>query len=276
VEKQTLASTANCLPEIEAECRGGSISRIGGSNGAAPNDREPVGGAMNTDNSTSFDVRKAGEELRGFLKSETDCQAVATKALQDKAEALLKAGELLTEVAMHHKGHFDEVCRIAGLAKTRVYDLMKAAKGGLKALGAMQEGNRERQRKHREKKKALSKPAKPKANPEQVSVTPLTVTEAPPTQPVGNGLDPEVPAEARKAEYAAMEQEEGSAAVATLERSAAHQPIGPDVSDPVDEFRAACDHLLPRVPRCARLSCLEYAREIVERLAAAQEVAQAA
>jgi hypothetical protein len=187
---------------------------------------------------------------------------VSKKALEDKAAAALKAGELLTEVAKHHKGHFDEVCEIADLAKSRICELMKAAKGGLKALEAMQEGNRKRQQKYRARKKA----AKPKAEPAPVSVTPLTVTEAPPTQAAGNGLDPEAAADARKAEYAAMEQEEGSAP----------EPIVVEQGDAVDGFKSACDRYLPRVPPCARFGCLEYAREIVERLAAVQEADQGA
>ena len=173
---------------------------------------------------TEFDVQKTCEELRGYLKLEADSQAMSDKAIKEKNEAALRAGELLTEVAKHHRGHFDEVCRIADLGKSRVYELMKAAKGGLKALEAIQEGNRKRQKKHRDRKKGLPKPAKaekPKVNPEQVSVTPPTVTEGPATQPAGNG---EAAAVAPTAEHA-VEQEERQVDPANPERPGAHQPI---------------------------------------------------
>jgi hypothetical protein len=183
---------------------------------------------MNADAKTAeFDVQKTAEELRGYLKSEADFQAVATTAMKDKAAAALKAGELLTEVAKNHKDAFHEVCRIAGLAKTRVYELMRAAKGGLEALEAIQEGNRQRQQKYRKRKKARTKSAKAagKADLEKVSVTVGGVTESPPTQPIGNGLDPEVAAEARKAEYAAMEQGEDAAAPANSKPTATDELI---------------------------------------------------
>ena len=233
MENQILANTANYLPEIEADspCAGdGSVSRIDASNGAAvASGLESSGGPMGADTKdTEFDVQKTGEELRGYLKLEADSQAMSEKALKEKNEAALRAGELLTEVAKNHKGHFDKVCEIAGLAKTRVYELMRAAKGGLKALEAMQEGNRQRQQEYRERKKALTKSAKAaksKADLEKVSVTVGGVTESPPTQPVGNGLDPEVAAEARKAEYAAMEQGEDAAAPANSKPTATYEPI---------------------------------------------------
>jgi hypothetical protein len=233
MENQILANTSNYLPEIEADSPSagdGSVSRIDASNGAAvASSLESSGGPMGADIKTAeFDVQKTADELRGYLKSEADFQTVATTAMKDKAAAALKAGELLTEVAKNHQDAFDEVCRIAGLAKTRVYELMRAAKGGLEALEAIQEGNRQRQQKYRERKKARTKSAKAaksKADLEKVSVTVGGVTESPPTQPVGNGLDPEVAAEARKAEYAAMEQGEDAAAPANSKPTATHELI---------------------------------------------------
>jgi hypothetical protein len=189
------------------------------------------------------------------------------------AKVKLRAGELLTEVAKNHRGHFDKVCEIADLAKTRVYDLMKAAKGGLKALEAMQEGNRKRQQKYRARKKGLPKPAKAaakaKAEPKPDSVTPPNVTETPPMQPAGNGRDPEAAEESRNA---AMEQVQSAEAPATAEPTADHV----ELRNWVDEFKAACDLFLPRVAPCERMSCLEYAWELIERLAAAQDTAHAA
>jgi hypothetical protein len=165
---------------------------------------------------TPFDLQKTGEQLREYLQLEAHCQAASTRALQEKAAAQLKAGELLTEVAKDHPGHFDEVCEIAGLAKTRVYDLMRAAKGGRKALEDMQEANRKRQQKYRDRKKARAKPVKAaKAEPKPDSVTRSHVTESPRTQPAGNVL--EAAAEARKVECAGEQGESPAAPAAKAE-----------------------------------------------------------
>jgi hypothetical protein len=69
-----------------------------------------------------------------------------------------------------------------------------------------------------------------------------------------------------------MEQVQSAEALATAEPTADHV----ELRNWVDEFKAACDHFLPRVAPCERMSCLEYARELIERLAAAQDTAHAA
>jgi hypothetical protein len=187
-------------------------------------------------------------------ESKFDVEAVANKIKQhlvciEKNEASLishkrKAAELLLDVAENHPNELKEVCRLAGLQPSRTNELMQIARGK-KTPQQIKEQTKRRVTNHRAKKKTTTAPPAPKPSPLHPHVTD--------TQ---NGVDLE-------------------ASPATAEHKPIHLPTAkPPVSKSnkaLGEFRYAVKHWLPKIKRAERMSAWEYAREIGEKLNAADD-----
>ena len=182
-------------------------------------------------------------------KTATTVQAELTTAQAELVSRSRTLGELLIEAKMRHPAVKDFEAflkRVDGLKLSRAYDLMRLA-GGRTTDEELRQETRDRVRKHRAKKKT------PK--PEPVSVTDADVTESPKQIPTSDRVmqSPEISAEQRKAEMAALDSNVEEAAKAS--------------ADYLAEFRAACLDLLPKITDYAdQMKALMFVQDTLKRL----------
>jgi hypothetical protein len=180
------------------------------------------------------------EVLLGKIKRATAALIVEEMAVQ-KAQAELvskskEVGLLLLEAKKRHPkvaGFEAFLKRVDGLKLSRAYDLLRLA-GGRTTDEELRQDARERVRKHRAKKKL------PK--PEPVSVTDPDVTES--SKRITQS--PEISAEERRAQNAALDVEPEPIPLPDFDRSAeAKRKQRSRIA--LNEFTYACKKYLPRI-----------------------------
>ena len=161
-----------------------------------------------------------------------EAEKVVTTAQAELVSRSKVVGQLLLEAKERHPKvtEFDAFLkRVDGLKLSRAYELMALA-GGRKTAEQLHQETRQRVRKHRAKKK-LPKPA-----PKPISVTQPDVTETPKQIPAPNRItqSPEISAEQRRAENAALDSNGDKKAAEASAKALA-------------EFTVACRHWLPKI-----------------------------
>jgi hypothetical protein len=145
-------------------------------------------------------------------------------------------GQLLLEVKKRHPKAADFEAflkRVNGLGRSRAYDLLRLA-GGRTTDEELRKDARERVRKHRAKKKLPT--------PEPVSVTDPDVTES--SKRITQS--PEISAEERRAQNAALDVEPEPIPLPDFDRSAeAKRKQRSRIA--LNEFTYACKNYLPRI-----------------------------
>jgi hypothetical protein len=145
-------------------------------------------------------------------------------------------GQLLLEVKKRHPKAADFEAflkRVNGLGRSRAYDLLRLA-GGRTTDEELRKDARERVRKHRAKKKLPT--------PEPVSVTDPDVTES--SKRITHS--PEISAEERRAQNAALDVEPEPTPLPDFDRSAeAKRNQRSRIA--LNEFTYACKNYLPRI-----------------------------
>ena len=166
------------------------------------------------------------DKINAAVATANEAETIVTTAQAELVSRSRMVGELLLEAKKRHPKVADFEAflkRVDGLKLSRAYDLMKLAGGRITDEQLRQEA-RDRQRKSRTNKK-VPPPAKPRAEPkrESISVTDPHVTES-----------PEINAEERKAQMAALDLADGQKATKASARALA-------------EFMVACRTWLPKV-----------------------------
>jgi hypothetical protein len=175
--------------------------------------------------------------------------AAAQTELVSRSKAV---GELLLEAKKLHpaKKDFDAFLRrVNGLHISRAYDLLRLAGGRVTDEELRQEA-RERQRKSRAKRKL------PKPEPQSESVT---VTD-PPTR---IAQSPEISAQERRAQNAALDTESEPTPVPEFDRSTGVKESQRS-QIPLNEFKFACKNWLPQITEEAdRQEALRFVTEML-------------
>jgi hypothetical protein len=166
------------------------------------------------------------DKINAAVATANEAETIVTTAQAELVSRSRMVGELLLEAKKRHPKVADFEAflkRVDGLKLSRAYDLMKLAGGRITDEQLRQEA-RDRQRKSRTNKK-VPPPAKPRAEPkrESISVTDPHVTES-----------PEINAEERKAQMAALDLADGQKAT----KASAHA---------LAEFMVACRTWLPKI-----------------------------
>ena len=166
------------------------------------------------------------DKINAAVATANEAETIVTTAQAELVSRSRMVGELLLEAKKRHPKVADFEAflkRVDGLKLSRAYDLMKLAGGRITDEQLRQEA-RDRQRKSRTNKK-VPPPAKPRAEPkrESISLTDPHVTES-----------PEINAEERKAQMAALDLADGQKAT----KASAHA---------LAEFMVACRTWLPKI-----------------------------
>jgi len=166
------------------------------------------------------------DKINAAVATANEAETTVTTARAELVSRSRIVGELLLEAKKRHPKVADFEAflkRVDGLKLSRAYDLMKLA-GGRTTDAQLRQEARDRQRKSRTNKK-VPPPAKPRAEPkrESISVTDPHVTES-----------PEINAEERKAQMAALDLADGQKAT----KASAHA---------LAEFMVACRTWLPKI-----------------------------
>jgi hypothetical protein len=189
------------------------------------------------------------EVLLGEINKAVATMAAAQTELVSRSKAV---GELLLEAKKLHpaKKDFDAFLRrVNGLHISRAYDLLRLAGGRVTDEELRQEA-RERQRKSRAKRKL------PKPEPQSESVT---VTD-PPTR---IAQSPEISAQERRAQNAALDTEPEPTPVPEFDRSTGVKESQRS-QIPLNEFKFACKNWLPKITEEAdRQEALRFVTEML-------------
>jgi hypothetical protein len=223
---------------------------------------------------SKFDVEVVADEIKRHL------------VRIEKNEASLmshkrKAAELLQDVAMNHPNELEEVCRLAGLHESRIKELMQIARRK-KTPREIKDATKRRVADHRAKKKTTTALLAPKLGPLH---PPVTATqnglEASPATAEHNPIHMPTPdpGPLQGDVTATQNGVDLEASAATAEHNPIHMhTLKPPVSKSIEaltEFRYAVEHWLPKVKRAERMSAWEYARQVGEKLNAADDATAA-
>jgi hypothetical protein len=189
------------------------------------------------------------EVLLGEINKAVATMAAAQAELVSRSKAV---GELLLEAKKLHpaKKDFDAFLRrVNGLHISRAYDLLRLAGGRVTDEELRQEA-RERQRKSRAKRKL------PKSEPQSESVT---VTD----RPTRIAQSPEISAQERRAQNAALDTESEPTPVPEFDRSTGVRESQRS-QIPLNEFKFACKNWLPKITEEAdRQEALRFVTEML-------------
>jgi len=189
------------------------------------------------------------EVLLGEINKAVATMAAAQAELVSRSKAV---GELLLEAKKLHpaKKDFDAFLRrVNGLHISRAYDLLRLAGGRVTDEELRQEA-RERQRKSRAKRKL------PKSEPQSESVT---VTD----RPTRIAQSPEISAQERRAQNAALDTESEPTPVPEFDRSTGVKESQRS-QIPLNEFKFACKNWLPKITEEAdRQEALRFVTEML-------------
>jgi hypothetical protein len=200
-----------------------------------------------------FDANKVGDEIKGHV-------AQIDSAKGKLIEHTRAAAALLQDVAKNHTEHFKAVCDRAGLKRSRANELMQIARGR-KSEAQVKSATKKRVAKYRAAKRLVR--SSPRPDP---SVTSPPVTDNAQAKPA----DAETSIRACETKNAAIETEEQP-------REANPQPSDPVQECPENdrdakseralaEFKFACNHYLAKMNASDRVSAIEYARTLKEKL----------
>jgi len=175
-------------------------------------------------------------KINAAVAEHNAAERAATTARAELVSKSKVLGQLLLEVKKRHSKAADFEAflkRVNGLGRSRAYDLLRLA-GGRTTDEELRKDARERVRKHRAKKKLPT--------PELVSVTDPGVTES--SKRITQS--PEISAEERRAQNAALDVEPEPIPLPDFDRSAEtkrkqHSRIA------LNEFTYACKNYLPRI-----------------------------
>jgi hypothetical protein len=175
-------------------------------------------------------------KINAAVAEHNAAERAATTARAELVSKSKVLGQLLLEVKKRHPKAADFEAflkRVNGLGRSRAYDLLRLA-GGRTTDEELRKDARERVRKHRAKKKLPT--------PEPVSVTDPDVTES--SKHITQF--PEISAEERRAQNAALDVEPEPIPLPDFDRSAeAKRKQRSRIA--LNEFTYACKNYLPRI-----------------------------
>ena len=176
------------------------------------------------------------DKIKVAVAAVNEAETTVTTAQAELVSRSKVVGELLLEAKKRHPKVADFEAflkRVNGLGRSRAYDLLRLA-GGRTTDEELRKDARERVRKHRAKKMLPT--------PEPVSVTDPDVTES--SKRITQS--PEVSAEERRAQNAALDVEPESIPLPDFDRSAeAKRKQRSRIA--LNEFTYACKNYLPRI-----------------------------
>jgi len=176
------------------------------------------------------------DKIKVAVAAVNEAETTVTTAQAELVSRSKVVGELLLEAKKRHPKVADFEAflkRVNGLGRSRAYDLLRLA-GGRTTDEELRKDARERVRKHRAKKKLPT--------PEPVSVTDPDVTES--SKRITQS--PEVSAEERRAQNAALDVEPEPIPRPDFDRSAeAKRKQRSRIA--LNEFTYACKNYLPRI-----------------------------
>jgi hypothetical protein len=205
---------------------------------------------------TNFDLVAVGNQIVALETEARDKLATANQAAQvDHRRRSEQIAALLHSVEENAPNSIVDICKRAGIGRSRRFELLKIGRGDKTVKQSRDEGAK-RQRKSAAKKK------------ESVS-TDLTDSATEQPKKTGNGADPDASAATMNAAHAANEGN-GKASKAKSDSKPK-----PDKSETKSKFKAACDDLLPLMSKRDQAEALKYAKDVIDRSCVPADMADA-
>jgi hypothetical protein len=196
---------------------------------------------------TNFDLVAVGNQIVALETEARDKLATANQAAQvDHRRRSEQIAALLHSVEENAPESIVDICKRAGIGRSRRFELLKIGRGD-KTVEQSRKETAARQKTFKAKKKAES------------VTTKVTDSKAGAEAGTGNGTDPDESAATMKAAHAANEGN-GKASKA----KSASKPK-PDKSETKSKFKAACDDLLPLMSKHDQAEALKYAKDVIDR-----------
>ena len=191
------------------------------------------------------------EVLLGKINAAVADHNAAEKAVTTARSELVSKSKVVGHLLLEAKNRHPKVAdfesflkRVNGLKLSRAYDLLRLA-GGRTTDEELRQDARERKQKSRAKKKLPPKaPSLPKPEPD--TEPPLSVTDPPVTESKRITQSPEISAEERRTQNAALDVEPEPIPLPDFDRSAeAKRKQRSRIA--LNEFTYACKNYLPRI-----------------------------